>query len=149
MQMKEFGEILIAIGNQIFKLDPKMMGAVLRVFPNRFAREASQYIIENGERLQQQQQAMQKAEMDHENRKQDRREKVEFAKMTTPKVTYKMSPQDLAESPLGAKTLFMAMNEAAQKLEKEPEVPEEQLQQGAEQNVNMEGKPLEMAGQGV
>jgi hypothetical protein len=108
-QMKEFNEILQATGNQLFKLDPTMLGSFLNVFPNRFAREAAKYILESGKKMQESQAQSQKAEFDADMVKQTRREAIELAKMRTPKAAFKFSPEDVENAPDGVKVLYQMM----------------------------------------
>ena len=129
-QMSEFIDLLSAIGNQLLKLDPKMLGMVLNTFPNRFAKEAAKYIIETGKETQQAQQAQAQAELQVKADSQKQRKEIEIMKMKTPKVAFKISPEDIKNAPEGARVLYQIMEQHKVENQEPPEA--ETVAQGAE-----------------
>lgn len=114
-QLIEFTEIMEATGNQLFKLDPTMLGAFLKIFPNKFAREAAKYILENGQALKQQEAQAAQMEAQADMDKIDKRHKVEIAKLKTPKVAFRFDPKAIEEAPEGAKLMYEIMSAYEQK----------------------------------
>ena len=108
-QMKEFMQLLEAIGNQLFQLDPIFLGQTFSLFPNRFAREASKFLLEYGERQSQSQQAAQEAELANDAEKQAQRKEIEMEKLRRPKIAFKIGPKDIQEAPEGAKIMYQIM----------------------------------------
>lgn len=152
-QMKDFMQLLEAVGNQLFKLDPIFLGKTLGIFPNIFAREASKFLIEFGERQQQQMSQAAQLESQAEIEKQRRLERIDMEKIKRPKIAFKISPQDLVEAPDGAKVMYQMMKdyEATAEAERAEEKQENQMQQqqiqGQEQEpegVQRQELPLEM-----
>ena len=134
-QMRDFMELLAAIGNQLFKLDPMFLGQTFSLFPNRFAREASKFLIEYGQRNQQSQQAAAQAEAEADKLKLDNRKLVEMEKLRRPKAAFKFSPKDIQEYPTGARLMYQWMSELEENSQADMEVtpqqiqPEQQMQQ--------------------
>jgi hypothetical protein len=125
-QMRDFMELLEAVGNQLFKLDPMFLGQTFSLFPNRFAREASKFLIEYGKRNQQadQQAAMAEAQADRE--KIESRKFVELEKIKRPKIAFKFSPQDIKEFPEGANLMYQWLKQNESELN--PPEPEQAQQ---------------------
>lgn len=125
-QMRDFMELLSAIGNQLFKLDPMFLGQTFSLFPNRFAREASKFLIEYGQRNQQSEQQAAMAEAQADMQKQDNKKLIELEKIRRPKTAFKITPEDIKRYPEGANIMYQWMRQL------ESEVPEpEQSQQPA------------------
>lgn len=141
-QMSEFMDVMTAVGNQLFKLDPRMLASVLNVFPNRFAKEAAKFIAENGEKAMQSQQAAQQAELDYKKGVQAQRKEIDLAKINTPKASVRFAAEDIANAPMGAKLLYSMMQEAITKNEMEGsgvgEAPEQYMAQPTEGAGNEE-----------
>jgi hypothetical protein len=133
-QMKEFMQLLEAIGNQLFQLDPIFLGQTFSLFPNRFAREASKFLMEYGERQMQAQQAAQQAETEVDMVKQQQRKEIEMEKLRRPKIAFKLGPKDIQEAPEGAKIMYQIMRG----MEAEAEQKEQQKQIASEQEAAME-----------
>ena len=108
-QMIDFMRLLEAVGNQLFKLDPIFLGQTLGMFPNRFAREASKFMIEYGQRNMNSQQQQAQAELQFQQDKQAQRAQIEREKLQTPRFAFKLSPKDIAEAPEGAKIMWQMM----------------------------------------
>lgn len=108
-QMKDFMQLLEAVGNQLFKLDPIFLGKTFSLFPNRFAREASTFLMEYGERNQAQQQQVAQAELQQDADKQAQRKEIEMEKIKRPRIAFKISAKDVQEAPEGAKIMYQMM----------------------------------------
>jgi hypothetical protein len=129
-QMREFMELLAAIGNQLFKLDPIFLGQMFSKFPNRFAREASVFLVEYGERQQQQQGALRQEELAIDEKRELRLQKTNMEKIRRPKVAFNLSPEDIKNAPESAKLMFNWMNMYDNQMaEKEQEEQEQYKQQ--------------------
>lgn len=129
-QMRDFMELLAAIGNQLFKLDPMFLGQTFSLFPNKFAREASKFLVEYGQRQQQQQQQQSMAEVEADREKVANRKFIELEKLRRPKASFKLSPEDIKRYPEGANLMYEWLKSYE---DQEPPVNEQEQQQQQEQ----------------
>lgn len=136
-QMHEFMDLLTAIGNQLFKLDPIFLGQTFSMFPNKFAKEVSVFLVEYGERQQQAQNALREEELAIDDKRESRLQKTNMEKIRRPKVAFNLSPEDIQNAPESAKLMFNWMNMYdAQMSEKEQEENnQEQLKQQASEQA--------------
>jgi hypothetical protein len=111
--MIRFSEIMEAVGNSFAKLlqyNPSLLGAFLVDFPNRYARETGQWILENAQQMQAQQQEQAQAQLQAKKYDRDQRTAVEMAKIKAPAINYKISPLDVQQAPLGYKIMMAFAN---------------------------------------
>lgn len=132
-QMRQFMDLLAAVGNQLFKLDPIFLGQTFSKFPNRFAREASKFLIEYGERQQQQGAALRQEEIAIDRERESRLEKTNMEKLRRPKLAFKISPEDIKNAPESAKLMFDWMNMYDQEEQQKNELAEQQNKQNQQQ----------------
>jgi hypothetical protein len=142
-QQKEFIEILEAVGNQLFKLDPTLLANIFSTYPNVFARETAKFLREYGIRAEQAQAQQAQADLAFEEKKQLRLAKADSEKVKRPKVAIKLDPQSLQDAPEGAKILYQMMKQY--EAESERTAQEEQFQQTINQQPQPEEVPAEMA----
>ncbi len=135
-QMRDFMELLTAIGNQLFKLDPMFLGQTFSMFPNRFAKDAAKFLMEYGKRQQDSQQMQAKAESDNDRAKQENRKFVELEKIRRPKIAFKFTPADIKQFPEGANLMYQWLKQNEQE-QAELEGPGEQA--GPEMQSGPEG----------
>ena len=109
-ELQQFINIISAVGNQLFQLDPKIMAYVLNSMHNRYSKQAGTYLMQTAEQLQQQQQQATQAEQQVELEKEKARRGVDIMKIQSPDVSFKFSPQDIEEAPMGAQMMFQIMN---------------------------------------
>ncbi len=146
-QMKDFMQLLEAVGNQLFKLDPIFLGQTLSMFPNRFAREASKFLIEYGQRNMTQQQEMMQSELEQDAAKQAQRKEIEMEKIKRPRIAFKISPKDVQEAPEGAKILYQMMKayEAETMAAEQEKASQEQQQMMSQEQMMQQGQEVEAA----
>jgi hypothetical protein len=136
-QMIVFTDLLEAIGNQLFKLDPTFLGKTFGMFPNIFAREASKFLIEYGQRMEKQQMAIAQSEAQSDAAKQKQRREIEMEKIKRPRITLKLSPEDVENAPEGMKLMYTLMkkyeNEALERELRETNNQQVEQQQPEEQ----------------
>lgn len=113
--LEEFVELLEAVGNTLFNINPKLLSNILLSIPNRYAKEAGQFLVEySGEADQAQQQSAQ-MEQQTEMQKEKLRRTMDLLKINTPKVAFKLDSKDIAEAPMGAKVMMEIMEQTQQK----------------------------------
>lgn len=110
-QQKEFIEILEAVGNQLFQLDPILLANIFSTYPNIFARETAKFLREYGERASQAAAQEAQEERQLEENKQLRLARTDMEKVKRPKVAIKLDPQSLQDAPEGAKILYHMMKQ--------------------------------------
>jgi hypothetical protein len=140
-QMRDFMELLAAIGNQLFKLDPLFLGQTFSLFPNRFAREASKFLMQYGERQQAQQAQQAQLEAQVDQSKVDSRKFIELEKLRRPKVAFKLSPEDIKNSPDGAKLMYEWMRTLERESQNEERLAPQQgtdMEPGVESGIEEE-----------
>ena len=133
-QAAEFTHLLESIGNQLFQLAPELLGKILSTFPNRYAREASQFLFEQGERNAQAQQQAAQAEMQKEAQRQGQRKEIELEKIRRPKIAFKLGAKDIQEAPEGAKILYEMMK-AGEAEQEQKEMEKQEQEAMAEQQA--------------
>jgi len=148
-QMLSFMELLEAIGNQLFQIDPMLLGHIMAKWPNMFARETSKFLIEFGEKQQQQQQQMAQAELQQDKDKQKQRKDIEMEKIRRPRLALKLSATDVEEAPDGMKILYQMMQnyeaEASEKEMREAAVEQQQQQPEPEEQPEMQEAEVAVA----
>jgi hypothetical protein len=146
-QQKEFIEILEAVGNQLFKLDPTLLANIFSTYPNIFARETAKFLREYGIRAEQAQAQQAQADLAFEEKKQLRLAKADSEKVKRPKVSIKLDPQSLQDAPEGMKVLYQFIKQYEAETAKEKKMAEEaeQFQQTMSRQQQPEEEPAEMA----
>jgi len=107
----EFTEMIKGIGNTLFQMDPKLFGRILFSFPNKFAKEAGQFMLEQADGIQQAQQAQAQAEAALEQQTEKGRRDVDWAKLSVPKTAFNFDPESLEAAPQGAKIMMDLYNQ--------------------------------------
>jgi hypothetical protein len=140
-QLKEFIQLIEAVGNTLFQIDPRILAKILSSWPNSFAHEAgtslAQFADQNNQAQQQAAAAETQADMDLKNKKID----MEMEKIKKPRFNIRLSPQDLSEAPQGFQVMMQllnAMNAQQPQAAAQPQV----MPQG-------QGMPSDAAQQGV
>lgn len=111
--LTEFTEMIKGIGNTLFQMDPKLFGRILFSFPNKFAKEAGQFMLEQADGIQQAQQAQVQAEQALEAQTEKGRRDVDWAKLSVPKAAFNFDPQAIEEAPQGAQIMMNYYNQLA------------------------------------
>jgi Zn/Cd-binding protein ZinT len=111
--LKNFVQIMEAIGNSIFKLmeiSPRMVAGFLASWQNRYAKETAKFLLEHADQVEQQQSQQGQAELQQQQEKMQMKYDTDMTKIRTPILQYKVSPQDIQEAPFGFQ-IMMAMAE--------------------------------------
>jgi hypothetical protein len=111
--LQEFTEMIKGIGNTLFQMDPKLFGRILFSFPNKFAKEAGQFMLEQADGIQQAQQSQVQAEQALEAQIEKGRRDVDWAKLSVPKSTFNFDPQGIEDAPQGAQIMMNYYNQLA------------------------------------
>jgi inosine/xanthosine triphosphate pyrophosphatase family protein len=109
-ELQQFADIIRSVGNQLFKLDPRIMAYILSGLPNRYSRQTGSYLMQIAGRQEQAQAQAAQAEQQKEMLIEKGRRDVDKMKISTPDVSFKLSPQDIQEAPMAAQIMFSAMN---------------------------------------
>lgn len=131
-QLKEFVGLLEAVGNTLFQINPKLLANILLSWPNRYAKEAGKSLLEFADTSSKQEQQIAQQEQELEKVTEQGRRAVDYAKMITPKVSFKFDPEDIQAAPMGARIMFdyykkfIAMNQTPP-----PQPPQQEQQQQA------------------
>lgn len=131
--LAEFTDMIKGIGNTLFQMDPKLFGRILFSFPNKFAKEAGQFMLEQADGIQQAQQAQAEAEAAQEAATEKGRRDVDWAKLSVPKAAFNFDPEAIEAAPQGAQIMMNFFNQLAANSKAQsgsPEAPAQpQLQQ--------------------
>lgn len=104
--LKEFVELLEAVGNTLFQINPKLLANILATWPNRYAKEAGKFLLEYADQAQQSEAQAAQAEQQLDMEKEKGRRAVDMEKIKRPKISFKFDPKDLEAAPQGAKIMF-------------------------------------------
>lgn len=140
--LAEFTEMIKGIGNTLFQMDPKLFGRILFSFPNKFAKEAGQFMLEQADGIQQAQEAQMQAEQALEQQTEKGRRDVDWAKLSVPKTAFNFSPEDVEAAPQGAQIMMQLYEQMVAKNLQQSQgsaaQPQQiQQQQQAEQAVSL------------
>jgi len=138
--MKEFVELLEAIGNTLLQMDPVFLAQFLSTLPNRYAQDAGKFMMENAERTQQANAQSAQAESELETRKLDDRKEIEMAKIMTPRLMMKADSVDIQEAPMGFRIFAQYVNALQSKTAGQQQVA--QAGQEAIEQIPTEGQPV-------
>ena len=128
-QMLDFVQILQAIGNSLLKMDPMMLGGFLSQWPNRYAQQAGKYMLQKASMQQQQQMQQMQLQAEAAKYKQDARLMVELAKIKTPSVNFKITPEDVTAAPEGYQMLMQWAQSQNFQIPQEPQMQIPQMPQ--------------------
>lgn len=123
--LKNFVQIMEAIGNSIFKLmeiSPRMVAGFLASWQNRYAKETAKFLLEHAQMVEQQQQQQGQAEMEMDAQKAQMKYEVDMAKIAAPNINYKISPSDFGETSQEAMMGWQIMMQYAQNKQNGPAV---------------------------
>ena len=109
-ELVRFTEMLEAIGNTLFQIDPSLLGTIFSSWPNYYARQAGESLRKFSEQQQQQQQSAMQAQTQAEMLKDQNKKEVEMERINKPRFNFRMSPQDLNEAPIGTKLFLNMLN---------------------------------------
>lgn len=132
-ELQQFINIISAVGNQLFQLNPRVMAHILSSMHNRYARQAGQFIMQTAGQVEQQQAQAAQAEAEKEERIEDGRRAVDWAKLMTPGVDFKMTPEQMTEAPLGAQLMLQYSQQVGQAVRAQGQTQQPQEQPGPQQ----------------
>lgn len=108
--LREFVELLEAVGNSLFQINPKLLANILLTWPNRYAKEAGKFLLEYADQAAQAEQQVAQMEQQVDMQKEQGRRAVDMEKIKRPKLTFKIDPKDIQEAPMGAKIMMEILN---------------------------------------
>jgi hypothetical protein len=131
-ELKEFVQLLEAVGNTLFQIDPKILANILQSWPNHYAQEAGRSLSEFSAQNQQNQQAAAQAQMQGEIEKEKVKADIEREKINKPRYNFRIQPTDFKEAPTGTQIMLQVLNAMNQKAEPETQQPQgmDQMPQG-------------------
>ena len=137
-ELKDFRDILEAIGNTLFQIDPKLLGKILMSWPNHYCQEAGRSLTEFAAQNQQAQQAAAQTQMQGELEKEKMKADLEREKINKPRYNFRIQPTDFKEAPVGTQVMLQVLNAMNQK-----EVQPQPMPQGQAQTGQGEQMPVE------
>lgn len=142
-ELKEFVSLLEAVGNTLFQIDPKVLATIFRGWPNYFARQAGQSLMQFAEQNQVQQQQSVMAEQEAKIAEAETKARVEMEKIKKPRFNIRLSPTDLKEAPIGTQLFINMLNSinAPQDIPQEPD--QVQPDMAAMEQGQPQGSPME------
>jgi hypothetical protein len=131
-ELKEFVQLLEAVGNTLFQIDPKILANILQSWPNHYAQEAGRSLSEFSAQNQQNQQAAAQTQMQGEVEKEKIKADLERERINKPRYNFRIQPTDFKEAPTGTQIMLQVLNAMNQKAAQEPAQPQgmEQMPQG-------------------
>ena len=105
-EMKEFQAMIAAVGNTLLQIDPAIIAAIWKDWPNRFCREAAAGLDKLSQSKAQGAQQKDQAEKQAEAQKVQTQAAVEMEKVKRPRWNIRLDPRSLDEAPEGFKMMM-------------------------------------------
>lgn len=121
--LREFVELLEAVGNTLFQINPKLLANILMTWPNRYAKEAGKFLLEYADQAAQSEQQIAQMEQQIDMQKEQGRRAVDMEKIKRPKLAFKIDPKDIEEAPRGAQIMMEILNQFNQPQSAPPQQP--------------------------
>lgn len=141
-ELKDFRDILEAIGNTLFQIDPKLLGKILQSWPNRYCQEAGKSLSEFSAQNQQAQQQAAQTQMQTELEKEKMKVDLEKERINKPRYNFRIQPTDFKEAPTGTQIMMQVLNAMNQKPVEPPQMGQAQAQPGQEQALTPEDEQM-------
>lgn len=109
--LREFVELLEAVGNTLFQINPKLLANILMTWPNRYAKEAGKFLLEYADQAAQAESQAAQMEQQVDMQKEQGRRAVDMEKIKRPKIAFKVDPKDIEEAPRGAQIMMEILNQ--------------------------------------
>lgn len=143
-QMRQFFEMLEAIGNTVLQMQPVFMAQTLASFPNIYMKQAGRYMLQAAQAQAQSegQQADREAQLELMNLA--IRREIEAMKVLTPKVMLKTDAADIQQYPEGFRVFITWLQQAQANAQQT--IQEGKIQQQATQEPPQEQMPPQEGG---
>jgi hypothetical protein len=105
-EMKEFQEMIAAVGNTLLQIDPGIIASIWKDWPNRFCRQAAEGLSQLAQNRQNQQQQEKAQEAQADAAKEQSRAQIEMEKLKRPRWNIRLDPRSLDEAPEGFKLMM-------------------------------------------
>lgn len=111
-ELQEFVDLLRAVGNQLFQIDPEFMAQLFNAIPNRYSKMAANVLMKSAQQASQSAQQISQQEQQLEVQKETARRGVDVMKIQTPKMDLSVpSAQEIEEYPRGSQMVIDLMNQ--------------------------------------
>ena len=110
-EMQEFKDMIAAVGNTLLQIDPDIIAAIWKDWPNRYCREAAEGLAQLAQKKQQAGQARQEQEHQLELAKVQGAQQTEIEKVKRPRWNIRLSPTDYQEAPDGFKMMMETLGQ--------------------------------------
>jgi hypothetical protein len=142
-EMQEFKDMISSVGNTLLQIDPDIIAAIWKDWPNRYCREAAAGLEELAQKKQAAGMQKEQTEKQLEMAKTVGQQQMDFEKIKRPRWNIRLQPTDYQEAPEG----FRLMMEALGKINATPPQPAQgapgpmpQGQPGAQPQPAMAGR---------
>jgi hypothetical protein len=105
-EMREFQEMIAAVGNTLLQIDPGIIASIWQDWPNKYCRQAAEGLKQLAENRQQSQQQEKAAEAQADAAKEQARGAIEMEKIKRPRWNIRLDPRSLDEAPEGFRLMM-------------------------------------------
>lgn len=110
-EMQEFKDMIAAVGNTLLQIDPDIIAAIWKDWPNRYCREAAEGLSQLAQKKQAAGQQKQQQEHELELAKTQGAQQTEIEKVKRPKWAIHIRPQDIQDAPEGFKMMMETLGQ--------------------------------------